>query len=156
MELGGAGARLVRSAIVVAIVCLLTGCIPRPQPSAAFAAYLEGNGQAFTPGDPPPGVVGTLEVLNAVEAHPQFPQDAAAYDPPIYGVLTCVGPAECPNSPIVRTPGEKLAIWLVSYPAPPGQGGGGWAIIDATSGEYLTGAGRPVTPRTPRPASPSG
>ena len=156
MVRGGAGALVARAAIAVTLVGLLTGCIPQPAPSAVFVAYLEGYGQAFDPSDPPPGVVGTLEVLRAVMAHRQFPQDAAAYDPPIYGILTCVRPAECLTAALVRSPDETLAIWLVSYPAPPGEGGGGWAIIDATSGEYLTGAGRPVMPRTPRPASPSG
>ena len=156
MVRGGAGALVARAAIAVTLVCLLTGCIPQPAPSAVFVTYLEGLGQAFNPAHAPPGVIGTLEVLKAVMAHPQFPQTAAAYDPPIYGILTCVRPAECLTAALVRSPDEPLAIWVITYPAPPGQGGGGWAIIDARSGEYLIGAGRPVMPRTPRPASPSG
>jgi len=130
-----------RAAIAVTIACLLTGCVPRPEPAPAFVAYLEGYGQAFTASDPPPGVVGTLEVRKALEAHPLFPRRATVLDPPIYGLVTCIGPAECLDNGFATIPGETIAIWLVSYPDPPGQRGGGWAVVDATSGEYLMGVG---------------
>jgi hypothetical protein len=127
----GAGPRAAGVAIAVS-ASLLLGCVPspRPVPPASFVAYLDDRGEVFTPADPPPGAFSSRAVVQMLEQHPPYGREARMVSP-IYGVVTCVRPADCRNE-------ETFAIWLVGYPeVRRANGDPPWVMIDPKSGGLI-------------------
>lgn len=128
----------------VAMFVLAGACAaPTMELSDSFRRELAVDGQQFRPRVPADGVVppdAALELIQRAD-FPPFATDRTA-DPPIFGVIRCIGPARCPSVPV--EPGEELPIWLIGYPrAATASGGHAWAVIDARTGRFLFGDGPP-------------
>ena len=125
---------------------MLAGCLPvvRQMPSASFVGWIEDFGQTFTPTQPPAGVVSPEAVVLKLRAE-GFPPFAAGarMAPPIYGVVTCIEAARCRDQGLTA-PCESLAVWVVDYPDTSGANGGtAWAMLEALTGEFISGDGPP-------------
>lgn len=126
-----------RAALAIAGLAV-AGCLtgpPRATPAADFTSYLAGYGETFTTAAPPADAADWRPAVATFTGPGTRPASV------VYGVVTCVNPGIRLRGTCGLTgPGRPRAIWYVRIDAPPDAPPcPGWATIDATTGEFISG-----------------
>lgn len=125
--------------LLVLMMVVIAGCLPRPTAStleAAFTRYLDAAGMTFTPADPGEGVMSAEEVVAAVQSTTGADRLAGLAAVPVFGVLRCLEESECRPGPGALVGMNERPVWVLFYPdlEPEGREPGGWIVIDGPTG----------------------
>ena len=125
--------------LVLAIVIMLAGCLPRPTlPPDSFFEFVQSTGSSFAVATPPPGAM-TMDVAIRNARMGFEPGDTPVQA--IYGTVTCPDAPTCswafdtnPNPRIDRSNVSAFPVWVVWSLDTKGPDVGHWFAFNADTG----------------------
>ena len=121
--------------VVMPMVVLIVGCLPRPTPVVPESLISQfGTAATFVVQTPPVGATAddAVAALRARNSGPMFRGRVV----PVLGLMDCHGDPECVPSPGVAGGGGARSVWVLLYPdcTDPTQTDIGWVVVDAMNG----------------------